>query len=139
MRRLTLVLALLVPCLLHAQQGEDGDRDAQLERLVRWTVFTSGIPDRRARREVVTRPAGEIDLGDQPWRCGYGRPRNALVSSSDWSVQRVLACQRGSATVSATASCTFNHGRFQEHAASLQLGTANEPGHVTVTLACERR
>lgn len=105
---------------------------------VAWFSFVGG-PGRRPSNVGLTLEPGTIDLGDSAWSCGYGRIRQAAISSADWSVQRVLACRRGEATVSATASCRLRQGRLEEHAATLSLGGVDETGHVTVTLSCRER
>ena len=133
--RLTLcaALALCVAATATALAQVPADRD-DLE----WTTFVGG-PGRSPARAVVGAAPGTIDLGDGPWRCGYGRARHAEISPEDWSVQRVLACRRERATVSATASCRVHAGRIDEHAATLSLGTVGEDAHVTVTLSCRPR
>lgn len=103
-----------------------------------WSTFVGG-PGRQPSRVTVGTDPGTIDLGQTPWRCGYARARHAAISPDDWSVQRVLACQRGEATVSATASCRVHEGRVEEHAATLSLGSAGGGAHVTVTLSCRPR
>lgn len=103
-----------------------------------WSSFVGG-PGRRPRRVNLGAEPGTIDLGDSPWRCGYGRARHAAISENDWSVQRVLACQRDGGTVSATASCRIHEGRVEEHAATLSLGSVGGGAHVTVTLSCRAR
>jgi hypothetical protein len=134
-RRALFAAALLagvgLTALAAAQLPSDADDIA-------WSSFVGG-PGRRPQRVDLGAEPGTIDLGDSPWRCGYGRARHAAISASDWSVQRVLACQRDEATVSATASCRVHEGRLEEHAASLSLGTAGQSGHVTVTLSCRAR
>ena len=103
-----------------------------------WTTFVGG-PGRSPSRAVLGDEPGTIELGDLPWRGGYGRARHAEISPDDWSIQRVLACRRERATVSATASCRVHAGRVDEHAATLSLGTVGEDTHVTVTLSCRPR
>lgn len=105
---------------------------------IAWSTFVGG-PGRVPSRVVVETDPGTIDLGESPWRCGYGRARHAAISGDDWSVQRVLACQRDEATVSATASCRVHDGRVEEHAATLSLGSVGGGAHVTVTLSCRPR
>lgn len=105
---------------------------------VAWTTFVAG-PGRRPARSTLEDVPGRIDLGESAWRCGFGRARHAAISDDDWSVQRVLACRRGEATVSATASCRVHDGRVDENAATLSLGTVDEDRHVTVTLSCQPR
>ncbi|MEC7522204.1 MAG: hypothetical protein VYE22_20120 [Myxococcota bacterium] len=130
MRRLLaplLGLALAAPAMAQTPSSPDA---------IEWTTFVGG-PGRPSRREVVSAEPGAIELGDSPWRCGYARPRHAAIGEGDWSVQRVLACRRGEATVTSTASCRVRDGRVEEHAATLSLGTAGVDGHVTVTLGCQ--
>ena len=103
---------------------------------MRWHVFVAG-PSRPSVRTPVSDEPGRIDLGASPWSCGYARVRTAGVGTSEWSVQRVLACRRGPATVSSTAWCRVTGGRFEEHAATLSLGTTGATDHVTVTLSCD--
>lgn len=105
---------------------------------LQWTVFVGG-PGRRGQRTTIGDAAGQVQMDDTPWRCGYATPRVAALSSDDYSVQRVLACRRGEASVSSTASCRVHDGEVEEHAASLSLGTVGERGHVTVTLGCRAR
>ena len=105
---------------------------------VQWTVFVGG-PGRRGERTNVSNSAGNVRMADTAWRCGYAVPRVAAISATDYSVQRILACQRERATVSATASCRVQGGQIQEHAATLSLGTVDERDYVTVTLGCQRR
>jgi hypothetical protein len=125
------ILAILAIAIAAAAQVPQNP-----EQLV-WGTFVAG-PGRPQRREVSAEP-GTIDLGTSPWRCGYGRIRSASINESDWSVQRVLACQRDQATVSSTASCRVHEGRVDEHAATLSLGTVGDEAHVTVTLSCRPR
>lgn len=103
-----------------------------------WSTFVAG-PGRSPQRGDIGAEPGTIELGNSPWRCGYGRTRDAAISERDWSVQRVLACQRGEATVSSTASCRVRDGRVEEHAATLSLGSTGDDVHVTVTLSCRAR
>lgn len=103
-----------------------------------WTTFVAG-PGRSPARATLGDEPGRIDLGESAWRCGFGRARHAAISPDDWSVQRVLACRRDQATVSATASCRVHDGRVDENAATLSLGTVDEDTHVTVTLSCQPR
>lgn len=103
-----------------------------------WSSFVAG-PGRRPASVDRDGEPGTIELGDSPWRCGYGRPRHAAIRDTDWSVQRVLACQRDGATVSATASCRVHDGGLDEHAATLSLGSVGDDRHVTVTLSCRAR
>lgn len=103
-----------------------------------WSTFVGGPGRSPARGDVGANP-GELDLAGSPWRCGYGRVRHAVISPDDWSVQRVLACQRGDATVSSTASCRVHDRRVDEHAATLSLGSAGDSAHITVTLGCRAR
>ena len=126
---LVLVLALAATAIAQVPAGRDD---------LEWTTFVAG-PGRAPSRAVLGEPPGTIELGEGPWRCGYGRARHAEVSPDDWSVQRVLACRREQATVSATASCRVHDGRVDEHAATLSLGTVGEDVHITVTLSCRPR
>lgn len=103
---------------------------------MRWHVFVAG-QGRESTRVGVGDEPGRIDLGESPWRCGYARTRTAGVGTNEWSVQRVLACRRGPATVSSTSWCRVVDGRFEEHAATLSLGTEGRSDHVTVTLSCD--
>lgn len=105
---------------------------------IAWSTFVS-VPGQRPQRQSLAADPGAIDLGTSPWGCGFGRPAHAAISDEDWSVQRVLGCQRGEATVSATASCRVRGDRIEEHAATLNLGTTGEERHITVTLSCARR
>ncbi|MGF1467364.1 MAG: hypothetical protein ACFCGT_14660 [Sandaracinaceae bacterium] len=106
---------------------------------IEWTVFVGGGGTSR-RRVIDSERPGAIDLGEgSAWLCGYGRPRRAAISSTAWSAQRVLGCQRGEATVSATASCIVREDSVDERAATLSLGTTGEPRYVTVTLSCRQR
>ena len=124
-----LVLGLIASAAL-AQDAPGGPDD------IRWTTFVGG-PGRAPVRATLSGEAGRMDLGESPWQCGYGRPRHAEISGQDWSVQRVLACRRGEASVTSTASCRIHDGRMFEHAATLSLGTVGEASHLTVTLSCE--
>ena len=101
-----------------------------------WHTFVAG-QGRDSVRNTVTDEPGRIDLGNSPWSCGYARTRYAGVGTNEWSVQRVLACRRGEATVSSTAWCRVNGGRLEEHAATLSLGTLGSTQHITVTLSCD--
>ena len=128
----TLVLSAALASVALAQGGPRGQDD-----LV-WSTFVGG-PGRAPARADVTAEPGTIDLGTGPWRCGYGRIRHAAISADDWSVQRVLACRRDQATVSATASCRVRQGTVEEHAATLSRGTVGSTEHVTVPLSCRAR
>ncbi len=130
--RIALVSVVLAVCATAAAQAPRSQDD-----LV-WGTFVGG-PGRSPARGDIGADPGTIELGSSPWRCGYGRIRQAAISADDWSVQRVLACQRDRATVSATASCRVHAGRVEEHAATLSLGTAGDEAHVTVTLSCRPR
>lgn len=132
MRALRLVLVTLVFSSAAVAQAPRGERD------IVWSTFVGG-PGRSPQRGDVTSEPGTIELGDSPWRCGYGRIREAAISDDDWSVQRTLACQRGDATVSSTASCRVRRGTVEEHAATLSLGSVSQTAHVTVTLSCRGR
>ena len=125
----TLVLAVCATAVAQAPRTQDD---------LAWGTFVGG-PGRSPSRGDIGAEPGTIDLGTSPWRCGYGRVRHAAISGDDWSVQRVLACQRDRATVSATASCRVREGRVEEHAATLSLGTVGDETHVTVTLSCRPR
>lgn len=122
-------LALTTTALAQAPRGQDD---------IVWGTFVGG-PGRSPSRGDVGAEPGTIDLGESPWRCGYGRVRHAAISPEDWSVQRVLACQRDQATVSSTASCRVRNGSVEEHAATLSLGSTGDSAHVTVTLSCRAR
>ncbi len=103
-----------------------------------WTTFVGG-PGRAGTRSRIGDGAGPIAMDETPWRCGYATPRRAAISGDEWSVQRVLACRREQASVTAIASCHVHDGEVDERAATLSLGTVGEAGHVTVTLGCELR
>ncbi len=103
---------------------------------MRWHTFVGG-QGRNSVRTSMTDAPGRIDLGESPWSCGYARTRFAGVGTAEWSVQRVLACRRGRATVSSTAWCRVHRGRFEEHAATLSLGSTGQTEHITVTLSCD--
>lgn len=134
MRRsaITLALSLLTLAGTALAQGPRAQED------IVWGTFVGG-PGRSPSRGDAGAEPGTIELGDSPWRCGYGRVRHAAISEDDWSVQRVLACQRDQATVSSTASCRVRQGRVEEHAATLSLGSVGDARHVTVTLSCRAR
>jgi hypothetical protein len=123
----TVVLSAIA--LAQAPRGEDD---------IVWSTFVGG-PGRSPASGDLGADPGELALGTSPWRCGYGRVRHAAISGDDWSVQRVLACQRADATVSSTASCRVHDGRVEEHAATLSLGSVGESNHITVTLSCRAR
>jgi hypothetical protein len=129
-----LIVAALATCFslgTAAAQPPRGEAD------IAWTAFVGGDGD--PRRVAIGAEPGTLDLGDSPWSCGYARPRHATIGGDDWSVQRVLACRRGEATVTSTASCRVHAGRVEERAATLNLGTTGADGHVTVTLSCRAR
>ncbi|HHH30771.1 MAG TPA: hypothetical protein ENK57_20845 [Polyangiaceae bacterium] len=105
-------------------------------REIAWHTFVGGLATSSARSAIGDEP-GRIDLGESAWSCGFARTRFAGVGTSEWSVQRVLACRRGEATVSSTAWCRLHRGHFEEHAATLSLGTTGDAEHVTVTLSCD--
>lgn len=109
---------------------------AQTPTAIEWTTFVAG--EGISRRRLANDDPGRLDLGESPWQCGYGRPRRAAVTSTDWSVQRVLACRRGEASVSTTASCRVHGSEVEERAATLSLGTVGESTYMTVTLSCRR-
>ena len=133
MRRWILVsivsLAVLVPTAF-AQPRRARD--------MRWHTFVAGEGMQSVRAPVTDEP-GRIDLGSSSWSCGYARTRFAGVGTAEWSLQRVLACRRGDATVSTTAWCRVHRGRFEEHAAVLSLGATGNSEHITVTLSCDPR
>jgi hypothetical protein len=131
-RALLLCLPLALLAGVAGAQGARGQED------IVWTTFVAGPGRAPARGEAGNEP-GVIELGSSAWQCGFGRIRHAAISNDDWSVQRVLACQRGEATVSATSSCRVRQGRVEERAATLSLGTTGESAHVTVTLSCRAR
>jgi len=133
MRRWILVsfasLVLLAPPAL-------AQRRPPQAREMRWHTFVGG-QSRDSIRTSMNDDPGRIDLGDASWSCGFARTRFAGVGTVEWSVQRVLACRRGDATVSSTAWCRVHRGRFEEHAATLSLGTTSDSEHITVTLSCD--
>ncbi|MEZ4340598.1 MAG: hypothetical protein R3B82_28590 [Sandaracinaceae bacterium] len=131
MRRLSFVIPLVLA-------GAAATALAQVPRAasMQWHVFVAGANRDSVRTEVSDEP-GRIDLGSSAWSCGYARTRTAGVGTNEWSVQRVLACRRGPATVSSTSWCRVVDGRFEEHAATLSLGTDGQTDHVTVTLSCD--
>jgi len=126
-------LTLLFVCSLAATAAAQVPRSAAD---IHWHVFVASENREPTRIEVSDEP-GRIDLGRTDWSCGYARARTAGVGTNEWSVQRVLACRRGTATVSTTAWCRVEEGAFQEHAATLSLGTSGQTDHVTVTLSCD--
>lgn len=103
---------------------------------MRWHTFVGG-PGRTPTRVTVGNEPGRIEMGPGTWSCGYARTRFAGVGSREWSVQRVLACRNGTATVSSTAWCRRENGQLHEHAATLSLGTVGQTEHITVTLSCD--
>ncbi|MCB9596455.1 MAG: hypothetical protein H6719_27275 [Sandaracinaceae bacterium] len=132
LRRWILVPAISIAVLVPTALAQVPRQASEL----RWHTFVAG-QNRSSERVPVTDEPGRIDLGDSPWSCGYARTRYAGVGTSEWSVQRVLACRRGPATVSSTSWCRVAGGHLQDHAATLSLGTVGQTDHVTVTLSCD--
>ncbi|MGE0788470.1 MAG: hypothetical protein AB7S26_22535 [Sandaracinaceae bacterium] len=133
---LALGLGLITALGLGASAGAQPPNPPRDASSVSWSVFVGGL-GRPGRRTTIGTEPGSISLGDSPWRCGYASVRVAAIGSTDWSAQRVLACERGEASVSATASCRVHGGAVEEHAATLSLGTTGESEHLTVTLGCQ--
>jgi len=132
MRRWLLALAVTLAVLAPTAMAQVPEHARDL----RWHTFVGGTDVSSSRTQVDDNP-GRIDMGESPWRCGFARTRYAGVGRDDWSVQRVLACRRGEATVSSTAWCRREGARLHEHAATLSLGTVGSSDHVTVTLSCD--
>lgn len=134
------VLAVALVCLsFPAWAQPTADAEGERLRSIAWSSFVAA-PGQRPRRTELPGEPGQIDMMGSPWRCGFARPRYAQIAADDWSVQRVLACRRGEATVSSTASCRVQSGgQVDERAATLALGTVDQTAHVTVTLSCQRR
>lgn len=132
MRRWLLALGCSLAVLAPTATAQVPERARDL----RWHTFVGGTTVDSQRTQVDDSP-GRIDMGESPWSCGFARTRYAGVGQNDWSVQRVLACRRGDATVSSTAWCRREGTRLQEHAATLSLGTYGQSDHVTVTLSCD--
>ena len=126
---LALSLSVVPPALAQRLRGPED---------VQWTTFVGGS-GRSGDALPIDDSPGRIELPGSPWRCGYARSRDAQVGARDWSVQRVLACQRDGGTVSSTATCRVRNGVLDERAATLSLGTVGQTDYVTVTLGCRRR
>jgi hypothetical protein len=131
-RARTLAIIIAVSSLASGQPRRITEQD------IVWSTFVS-LPGHSGQRLMVGSEPGALDLGDSAWACGYGRARQAAISADDWSVQRVLGCTRGEATVSATASCRVRRDVLEQHDATLSLGTTGVDAHATVTLSCARR